>query len=225
MIRGPNPEIAETAGIAFGQSRPGDSCVECHGNSGDGVTVLYARSTHSRRRIACSQCHQGDARESTKDKAHSNRFLGRPNPADVVTMCGSCHTAQLATFKTGRHYDHRKMSPRVDCVQCHGAHTVGAQARSFSLSYFCSGCHGLEYLPKLPELLGNVVEQTDKIREFLMELQLAGKRPSDEAMSIRREVRGLTAELVHSTVAGEAKLAEILKKGDSFLNRVRQEGR
>jgi hypothetical protein len=134
-------------------------------------------------------------------------------------MCGSCHATQVAVFKTGRHYISSKGVPRVDCVQCHGAHTVGAQASTFSISYFCAGCHGLEYLPALPRELRDVLDQSDKIRDSLRSIDRTGKKLSDEALGLRREVRRLTAEVVHATDldGGAAKIAEIRSLGDALL--------
>lgn len=134
-------------------------------------------------------------------------------------MCGTCHTSQLAVFKASRHYVTAKAVPRVDCAQCHGAHTVGGQASTFSISYFCAGCHGLEYLPALPRDLRDVLDQSDKIREALRSMEQSGKRPSDEAVGLRRDVRRLTADVVHATdlEGGVTKIPEIRKLGATLL--------
>ncbi|HEU4388277.1 MAG TPA: cytochrome c3 family protein [Blastocatellia bacterium] len=207
------PQVSQTG------SKTGDSCAACHREKGDEVIGLFGRSTHFRRSISCANCHGGTPSAAEKSAAHVGSFVGRPDPSQILTMCGSCHTSQLAVFKTSRHYVSGKAIPRVDCSQCHGAHTVGGQASTFSISYYCAGCHGLEYLPSLPRDLREVLDQSDKIREAVRAVEQSGKRPSDEAAGLRRQVRRLTADVVHATdlEGGTTKIPEIRKLNDSLL--------
>jgi hypothetical protein len=114
-------------------------------------------------------------------------------------MCGSCHTKQLAVFKTSRHFPERRGSPRVDCVQCHGAHSVGSPSRSFSFAYYCAGCHGLEYLPHLPAEFQKTLSMSDDLNDSLRAIEASGGKLSADEVAAKKEVRRLMAEIVHAT--------------------------
>ena len=133
-------------------------------------------------------------------------------------MCGFSHVQQSAAFKDSRHFPERANVARLDCVKCHGAHTIGNQARSFNLGLFCAGCHGLEYLPELPERFQQVLVLSDDIRLSMRDLTDDGREPSQEVVNQRREVRRRIAEIVHAAdlKGGLEKIPEILKLGDQL---------
>jgi cytochrome c553 len=138
-------------------------------------------------------------------------FIGQPSPNEVITMCGSCHRAQTAAFKTGKHFPERKGQPRVDCSQCHGAHAVGSASRNFSFVYYCAGCHGQEYLPALPESFQKMLALADSLNESTRAL-------SEDAAQRRKEIRRRIGEIVHPTdfEGARSKADEILKLGDEL---------
>jgi cytochrome c3-like protein len=195
-----------------------DACAGCHQKLGDKIASLYLMSTHSASAIGCYRCHGGDPFADDKQKAHGERFVGRPSVLQVVEMCGSCHKSQLSIYKSGRHFQDKRGKPRVDCVQCHGAHTVGAPAESFRFAFMCSDCHGLEYLPELPEDFRKLLSVADESAERVRAAAKSGRAVPDHALSLRREIRRKIAELVHSTDLGGGleKLPAILKLGEQF---------
>jgi mono/diheme cytochrome c family protein len=209
-----------------GAARSGN-CSSCHQKNGDPVVALFAPSTHAAVGVTCDRCHKGDAEAAGKAEAHRPPFVGKPSPEEIIAMCGSCHRAQLAQFKTSRHFPERAGVTRLDCVQCHGAHTVGVVSPNFSFAYFCSGCHGLEYLPELPASLQKMLGVLDEVREAGRKLGEAGRAPSGEIVNRRKELRRVIGEVVHTTDARAAaeRLAHITELGRWLKQAIEREGR
>jgi hypothetical protein len=198
------------------QSKNPDSCVACHQKNADETLELFAHSTHSRRNLSCKECHGGDASANEKQLAHSQNFTGKMTSNQILERCGSCHKTQLATFQSSRHYPAHKNMARVDCVQCHGAHTVGKLQGDSNFAYVCAGCHGLEYLPELPSPLQKTLGQTDEIRNLWRDLEEQGVKPADESVKLRRELRHQVGEWVHATdvKAAQENAAKFFEMGD-----------
>ena len=102
-------------------------CIACH--QGDKLT-LWLGSTHSRRDVACSQCHK---LHTTKDKALSR--------ATVADMCINCHTEKLAMLK--RPSRHPVLEGKVVCTDCHAAHGSAGPKLMLkdSVVQTCYTCH------------------------------------------------------------------------------------
>jgi hypothetical protein len=202
------------------QSSKQNNCLSCHEKNSDETVGLFAHSTHSRRGISCKDCHGGNESAVDKPVAHSQDFIGKMNSNQILQRCGSCHQSPLESFKTSRHFPERKNLARVDCVQCHGAHTVGISTGGSSFEYVCAGCHGLEYLPELPAALRKTLAMTDEVRDLWHAAESNGRKPSEESLKLRRELRRLLGEWVHTT---DAQTVE--KRADEFFaksNRLRE---
>jgi Cytochrome c3 len=202
-------------------------CLACHTRQKGAAVELFSQSTHAKAGLKCDNCHGGRAGASSKEAAHANNFVGKPSPNDTLAMCGSCHTIQLATFKTSAHFPERRGAPRMDCSQCHGAHTVGSTSRNFSFALFCTGCHGLEYLPQLPQEFQKMLSLVDDEKDLIAALESTGGKASDTVLKRRREIRRMVAEIVHSTntQGGIEKIPQILKLGDEFKTIIEREKR
>src|SRR5262249_11283299 len=207
--------IDETALVPEGQAANG--CVTCHLNNGDEAR-LYAQSVHAGAKISCTRCHGGDASASDQKTAHSGSFSGKPEPGKSIAMCGSCHTAEFSRFKASKHFPEKKNVARLDCTQCHGTHAIGSAERNFSYAYFCSGCHGLEYLPELNRPFREMLLAADAQNDAINALRKSGKSPTPEQLTIRRETRKLIGDIVHGTdyQGGQEKIPQILKLNDEF---------
>jgi len=206
-----------------------DNCVKCHSQStgrAEEVLRLHSSSAHGRANLSCDACHGGDPSETDKAKAHSQNFTGKPDRGATLAMCGACHDPQLAQFKTGRHFPEKQGIPRLDCAECHGAHSVGNQPETFSLGQFCVSCHGLEYLPPLPQQLQDLLNLSDDLRDSFARLATKGRKPSDEAIERRKEIRRSTAEIVHTTdlKGGSARIPQILSQGEKLKEQIRVAG-
>jgi cytochrome c553 len=176
-----------------------DNCFACHRNNQDEVIGLFQNSVHNRRRLSCGNCHGGDIKAAEKTKAHTQAFVGKPSADQILEMCGACHKDQLASLKASHHFHQPSRAIRVDCVQCHGAHTVGKLTGDSQLELTCGNCHGVEYLAELPSPIKQVIRLDDEIRNALRDLESLGKRPSDESARLRREFKQQVADFVHST--------------------------
>ena len=201
----------------FEPTQNANSYVTCHQNNGE-EAALYSQSLHATAGISCSRCHGGNASAPDKSGAHSGRFNGKLEPAQQYTTCGSCHSAEVAAFKTSKHFSDRQGVARLDCVQCHGAHMIGSPNRNFSYAYFCSGCHGLEYLPELNKPFQQMLMAADSENDAINEARRSGVKPGDEALAIRKLTRKQIAEIVHGTnyQLGQQRIPEILKQHEQF---------
>ena len=204
-----------------------NNCLECHSRQKDepgAVVANYRTSTHYRAALGCDDCHGGDSSQSEKSKAHAGRFVAKPDTAATLEMCGKCHRQPLELFKSSRHVAARPNAARLDCVECHGVHAIGAASESFRWPQFCAGCHGLEYLPALPKQFQEMLTLADDLREGLHRLEAMGR--SREGLSGRRkEIRNMISELVHRTDAraGLERIPRILELGASLKHQIASE--
>lgn len=200
---------------------PNDNCVECHSRStgrAAEVVGLHRQSTHGKASISCQACHGGNADASEKQKAHSGQFVGKPDANGTLAMCGNCHQQPLDQFKSSRHFQAPKGQPRLDCAECHGAHSIGNPPETFSFSQYCAGCHGLEYLPALPGPFEQVLAMTDEVRDRLAALRFKGKPIDKEVESKRADMRRRIADIVHPTdlKGGLERIPALLRQGEEI---------
>jgi len=201
-----------------------DNCVSCHAR--DQVVGIYRTSAHAKSGITCDGCHGGDSSQTDKTKAHGTSFVARPDTAATLTMCGNCHRQPLEFFKASKHVASRPNAARLDCVDCHGVHAIGASSESFHWPQFCAGCHGLEYLPQLPKPFQEMISLADDLREGVLALESKGLA-KPELVAKRKEIRHAISELVHKTDAraGLERIPAILESGASLKSRFAAEGR
>lgn len=203
------------------------NCADCHRKQNDGVVALYSESAHAGMGISCSRCHGGNHSATDKQSAHAGRFIGKPSPEAVISMCGSCHATERATFKASLHFDKNINAPKLDCVECHGAHTVGSVERDFKMAEACSNCHGLEYIVALPPAFQKVIAAVDEQVESLRDLKTQNRKPSDDLMARRKRLRQMIAGIVHATDLenGLEKSPEILKLAEELKRHAQREMR
>jgi len=199
-----------------------DNCSACHRQQKDNAVVtVFQASTHRRNGIACSRCHGGDASQAEKTKAHADHFVAKFDTAATLEMCGRCHRQPLEYFKSSKHVAARPNAPRLDCVECHGVHAIGAYSESFRWPQFCAGCHGLEYLPPLPRPFQEMLALVDDLNDGLHRLdQKGGAKP--ELIQRRQEIRHMISELVHQTDSkgGAEAIPRILELGATLKQQI-----
>jgi hypothetical protein len=209
------------------QGQSDDNCSACHGQQKDNTVVrVFQASTHRRSGIACSRCHGGDTSQAEKTKAHADHFIAKVDTAATLDMCGRCHRQPLEFFKSSRHVAARPNAPRLDCVECHGVHAIGAYSESFRWTQFCAGCHGLEYLPALPRQFQEMLSLADDLSDGLHRLeQKGGVKP--ELIQRRKEIRHVISELVHKTdsKSGVERIPGILELGATLKQQIASEER
>jgi len=202
-----------------------NTCVACHQQKGDEAVALYAPSTHAKAGFKCNRCHGGDGKATDKSAAHGLKFIGKPTASQALAMCGACHTSPLAVFKTSMHVGKEQNVISMTCSDCHGAHMVGSPAREFSVALYCTNCHGLEYVRALPPEFLKLLGLADEEKEMLARLDAAGRKPSLELLTRRKEIRRQLGDIVHATDlrGGLEKLPQLMKLGDEFKTRVESE--
>ncbi|MEK6302865.1 MAG: cytochrome c3 family protein [Acidobacteriota bacterium] len=214
------------AGPVIAQSE--DNCVACHSrqkNDARQVVAIFQTSTHARAMIGCDGCHGGDLSQPAKIKAHAGRFIGRPDTAATLEMCGKCHRQPLELFKQSRHVASRPNAGRLDCVECHGVHSIGAASESFRWPMFCAGCHGLEYLPQLGRPFQEMLALADDLNDGLHRLEAKGRAPARDLIDRRKEIRHLISELVHKTdrQGGVERIQRVLELGVALKRQIATE--
>lgn len=205
-----------------------DNCIACHSRLKDKareVVSIYQSSTHGKMNTGCDGCHGGDASQTEKAKAHAGQFIARPDTNATLEMCGNCHRQPLEFFKTSRHFAVKPNVRRLDCVECHGVHGIGAAPESFRWPQFCAGCHGLEYLPPLPRPFQEMLSLAGDLGDGLHRLEAKGRPPGADLTRRRKEIRHMISELVHQTDAkgGLERIPNILELGTSLKQRIASE--
>ncbi|MEQ1909146.1 MAG: cytochrome c3 family protein [Vicinamibacterales bacterium] len=152
------------------QPAPATGCQTCHAGLQPDTLAAPARAfaltdVHRDHGFTCVDCHGGDpsATDKAAAKASSTGFRGKPTGAQVISVCGRCHSDaalmrkyapkqrvdQVAEYATSVHGQQlAKGDPRVaTCVNCHGAHGVrlvsDAQSPVYPLNVAttCTKCH------------------------------------------------------------------------------------
>jgi hypothetical protein len=210
-------------------ARGEDNCIDCHSHQKDKtgeVVKIYQSSTHGRVSVGCDGCHGGESSQTDKTKAHGGRFIAKPNTSETLEMCGKCHRQPLEFFNKSRHVAVRPGAGRLDCVECHGVHGIGAASDSFRWPSFCAGCHGLEYLPQLPRPFQEMLALSDDLREGIHRLEAKG-RASATLIDRRKEIRHLISEIVHKTdsKSGQERIPRILDLGATLREHIASEER
>jgi hypothetical protein len=145
-----------------------DQCVACHRELDGELAAPVAamqQDAHQRRGFSCSSCHGGDPAES--DAALSmdpqRGFVGRPSPAQVPSLCGSCHSNAgfMRRYNPAQRVDQvpeyfssahgkglQQGNMRVaTCISCHGAHGIRPASHPQSavhpvnVASTCGTCH------------------------------------------------------------------------------------
>jgi cytochrome c3-like protein len=205
-----------------------DNCIACHSRQKDRVgevVSIYKTSTHGKMNIGCDGCHGGDPSQTEKARAHTGHFIARPDTNATLEMCGNCHRQPLEFFKASRHFVAKPNVKRLDCVECHGVHGIGAASESFRWAQFCAGCHGLEYLPPLPRPFQEMLSLADDLGDGLHRLEAKGRAPRVDLTSRRKEIRHMISELVHKTDArsGVERIPRVLELGATLKQRIAAE--
>jgi hypothetical protein len=150
------------------------SCARCHGEIGDEmaapVLALRAGDVHATAGITCADCHGGDPTvpageepDLERAKAPRSKFIGKPRPSQIPSLCGRCHTDgeymrrfnpnlstdQLQQYHTSKHGKRLAAGDEraATCVSCHGAHGIQPASDPTSTVYpskvadTCAKCH------------------------------------------------------------------------------------
>jgi hypothetical protein len=146
---------------------PQDTCYTCHSaidNAQHEIAQKWKDSVHGQNGIGCASCHGGDptSEEVTVAMSKAAGFIGKPDRATTVGVCGNCHsdvermrqyqlpTDQLAKYQASVHGQRllTAQDSRVAiCIDCHGVHDVKkasdptAPVYPLNVPKLCASCH------------------------------------------------------------------------------------
>ena len=123
----PSPDFPFGKKTTNDVAKHNQACINCH--QGDKLT-LWLGSAHSRRDVACVQCH--------KLHTGNDKVLSR---ATVPEVCMNCHTEKRAQIN--RPSRHPILEGKVICTDCHAAHgSAGPKLMAKdSVVQTCYTCH------------------------------------------------------------------------------------
>jgi hypothetical protein len=77
-------------------------------------------------------------------------------------------------------------------------------------------------LPALPKPFQDLLALSDELREGIQRLEANGHQPTDEILRERREIRRLTAEIIHPTdrEGGLIRIPQLLLKGEKLKQQI-----
>jgi hypothetical protein len=152
-------------------------CVACHAD----MRTAFVMGVHAERGIKCHDCHGGDPAATVLPGGHRGRFIGKPDKAAIVTLCGACHSdpnqmrqyglpsGQVAEFRTSRHgrllFGSRDANAPT-CTDCHDAHTIlrpdDARSNTYptNIPATCARCH------EDAAMMGRYRLPTDQLERF-----------------------------------------------------------
>jgi DmsE family decaheme c-type cytochrome len=118
----------------FGRKTAGDplahnkACLSCH--EGGNKLMHWSASTHARRDVPCSDCHQ----------VHVSHDKATTKPK-VAEMCMSCHKEKKGEFARPNH--HPVPEGKMTCTDCHNPHgSAGPKLMvKDSVNETCYSCH------------------------------------------------------------------------------------
>jgi len=134
------------------------SCIMCHTD----MRLSFLEGVHSRRGIACADCHGGNPASFEREEAHGPGFRGHIGKRQAVQLCLGCHgdldrmkqfgilPVTQDEFLLSRHgqllfTDGDLHAPA--CGDCHGSHAIFPREDTRSLIHpsrvaeTCSACH------------------------------------------------------------------------------------
>ncbi len=154
---------------------PEDTCATCHLALGvDKLTKPaenYKDDIHAAKGFGCIACHGGDATKMGPEAMDKSKgFIGKPTPAQVIDVCGRCHSDarfmrqynpslrvdQVAEYYTsvhGRRLKEQNDQNVATCASCHKPHSirppsdVRSSVHPLHVADTCGGCHAnAEYM-------------------------------------------------------------------------------
>ncbi len=134
-----------------------EKCIICHSEIRD----EYTKSIHYSERISCKECHGGNPNSLDIEKAHSDKFIGKPKRKEILKICSRCHSSPEYMKPYGLPFDqeilyytseHGKAFLKGNeevaiCTDCHGFHLIlpttnrNSKTNFFNLPLTCGECH------------------------------------------------------------------------------------
>ena len=112
-----------------------EACLACHAETH--AELNYRRSAHTRRGVACTDCHVAKGSESF----HKMRAVDDVMRGVQPDLCYECHTGQRGAFALP--YHHPVEEKFMGCTACHNPHGTftRVQMRTRHTEPVCTTCH------------------------------------------------------------------------------------
>jgi len=116
------------------------TCGKCHA----GIRTQYTAGVHGTALAA------GNLNAPSCTDCHTAHTIGQPTMAQSTPMCGSCHQAQLSTYRDTFHSQVSNLGSYVEvarCSDCHGEHEIlpasdpRSPVNTANLVKTCGRCH------------------------------------------------------------------------------------
>ncbi len=117
-----------------------ETCGKCHA----GIRAQYLTGVHG------SALAAGNLNAPGCTDCHTAHTIGQPTMAQSTPMCGSCHEAQLSTYRDTFHSQVSNLGSYVEvarCSDCHGEHQIlpasdpRSPVNAANLVKTCGRCH------------------------------------------------------------------------------------
>ena len=133
------PLETQAAPAAAALSSQSQTCLACHGATTPGIVQQWQRSSHSKNRVGCYECHRAE-KGDVDGFVHNGFFIAViVSPKD----CSVCHSKEFKEFEASHHSDAAKILGSLDNVL---AEVVEGNMQHDSPSAVsgCWQCHGAE---------------------------------------------------------------------------------
>lgn len=211
--------------------RVAGSCFNCHETIAakpGRPARLHLTGAHYRAGVTCQDCHGGDPTAQEDKQAHdeSKGWL-KAAKFDLAAMnerCGKCHQQEVETFNKSKHIHDYENVRKLNCATCHTSHQAGAPTRNMSWGKTCNECHSLEDVPDLPKELVAMMASQDEVHARLRKLRykLFNMPYPADVMEPYRQVRQLSADLVHATRAKQSQAVggQVIDRDKALIEKI-----
>lgn len=206
-------------------------CITCHaamaGKYGEPVK-LWQGSIHAENGIACNACHGGDPKDAANAMLKERGFLGAPKYNDVPEFCGRCHVGVLKDYLASGH-GRALSNGGPNCVVCHGNHQIVKASLDLINEKSCSRCHSYDRAKLIKASMQETEGQIIALDARIVAYKQVGsdtERLEKELFATRNHFHSLFHSVdVKKVTAESARLQAELKKLDTALNRLDDQGR
>ena len=180
-------------------------CSSCHADAARmqpyGIPTdqfaIYSQSVHGKALL-----EDKDVRAPSCASCHGSHDAKPPTSANVVEVCGKCHTATQDLYQQSRHSQLQAAAPK--CWTCHGTHDVSQPGSQLFFhpdepDYTCTTCHDLTTHTLRLELSRFAAEPGPAVRHL----------PPSRASQIYAQIQGISDAVRSAETAYDGASARI----------------
>jgi hypothetical protein len=203
-------KVSDPSAKVFALNVP-ELCASCHADANRmqpyGIPTdqfaIYSKSVHGKALL-----EDKDVRAPSCASCHGSHDAKPPTSANVVEVCGKCHTATQDLYQQSRHSQLQAAAPK--CWTCHGTHDVSQPGSQLFFhpdkpDYTCTTCHDLTTHTLRLELSRFAAEpdrRCDTCHHPDSEIYAQIKGISDAVRSAETSYDGASAEIDRAAALG-----------------------